>query len=145
MLSKLVKKFLPEWNTKIHSELDGLMFCEEKGIITCETNLINDVGEYRFYRDHHFIFTRNDIEQNQRAWVLWHEIGHFILHPVEAARFTDNVLARKVETEAHIVAAVALMPYSLIKEKTLQEIKEEFNYPTRLILLRKWIYDTRKF
>ena len=132
-----IRQFLPAWNLKIFTESDALEFCELHNIIFRETDLIEDPGEYRYYRETSFIFLNLFIKFNYRAWVIWHEIGHFIMHPTTTAKFADAVTRRRVEQQANIFAGVALMPDFLIRQKTLFELKEEFNYPLPLILLRK--------
>lgn len=133
---------MPDWNSRALNYSDGLTFCTARRIILLETDLITDSGEYRLYKDRHFIFLHKFIDERFKAWVLWHEIAHFILHPVSIAQFSDSVTKRKIEKEANFVSAIALMPASILLTKTLGEVQEEYGYPTRLIYLRKWIYDS---
>ncbi len=144
LLTPTILKFLPDWNTKIHTEVDAADFCASNGIISIETDLINDSGEYRIYREKPFILINKFLEARNRAWVYFHEIGHYILHPTTCAKFSDAVTKRKIEREAHFVAAVALLPTFILETKTLCEIQEEFGYPRKMILLRKYIFDTYK-
>ena len=144
LLKPSIKKALPSWNKQVHGETDALVFCEQKRIFTKDTDLIDDLGEYRVHREKPCILLHSYIEKSYRAWVYFHEIGHFILHPTECAQFSDAVTRRKIEKEAHFVAAVALIPTFILKKMRLEEIQEEFGYPRRLILLRKVIYDNYK-
>ncbi|HEY8562830.1 MAG TPA: ImmA/IrrE family metallo-endopeptidase [Pyrinomonadaceae bacterium] len=136
-----ILKFLPDWNKRIHTELDAIKFCDRHKIILHETEAIDDLGEYRFYRNRHCILIHKYIENNYRPWVLWHEIAHFILHPTTAASFCDNQTKHKIEKEAHFVAALSLMPTYIVELKTVRELQYDFGYPKRFIFLRKEVHD----
>lgn len=144
LLIPTILEFLPGWNKKIYTESDALDFYAANGIISIETDLIDDLGEYRIYREKPFVLINKFIEARHRGWVLFHEIGHFILHPTTCAQFSDAVIRRKIEREANMLAAVALIPAFVLKTKTFAEIQTDFNYHRKLILLRKEIYDTCK-
>jgi Zn-dependent peptidase ImmA (M78 family) len=137
-------RHVPDWNRRVLSEADAIKYCEKSAVITIETDLIDDLGEFKFYKEKPFILIHKYIAENYRGWVYWHEFAHFLLHPVGIAKFSDSRTKRKIEKEAHFVAAIALMPTFILKQKTLAEIQEEFGYPLQLIQLRKWIYDTYK-
>lgn len=144
LLSPTILDFLPAWNKHIYSEPDAHDFCAQNEIITIETDLIDDLGEYKLHRKKSFILLHKFIDLRYRSWVYFHEIGHFILHPMSSARFSDAVARRKIEKEAHFVAAVALIPIFVLKTKNIYEIQDEFGLPRRLILLRKAIFDSYK-
>lgn len=144
LLTPAILKYLPDWNKRVHFESDALAFCAANDVIAIETDLITDLGEYRLHREKPFILINKFLEARHRAWVYFHEIGHFILHPTTCAKFSDAVTKRKIEREAHFVAAVALLPQYVLNTKNLCEIQDEFSFPRRLILLRKEIYDTYK-
>lgn len=144
LLTHKISEFLPDWNERVHTEADAYAFCERNQIITIETDLISDLGEYRTYKEKPFIFLHKFIDERFRNWVLHHEIGHFILHPATCAHFSDEVQKRKIEKEANFVSAVSLMPRHILEDKTLAEIQEEFGYPRKIILYRKFILDSCK-
>lgn len=144
LLIPTIKKFLPDWNRRVHTAADADAFCELHDIVSLDTDLIDDSGEYKTRRENPVILIHKFIDWRYRNWVFFHEIGHFILHPTIAAKFSDAVTKRKIERQAHFVAAVALMPKSLVRNKTLAEIADEFNCPRKLILLRKEFYDDFK-
>lgn len=140
-LIPLIKRYIPDWNLRPRSELDAESFCEEYGIIRHDTDLITDLGEYRQRQGRPVILLQKYISNRYRNVVLHHEIGHFICHPTIVARFSDEVLKRKVEKEANFVAAVSLLPNYIMRTKTLAEIADEFNVPHKTILFRRYIYD----
>ena len=144
LLTKPILKFLHGWNERVYTEADAYEFCTSNRIVAVETDLIEDLGEYKVYKEKPFIFLHKFIDWRYRNWVYFHEIGHYILHPTSSAHFSDAVTKRKIEREANFVAAVALMPNRLITSRTFSEIVEEYNYPKKLIVIRKEIYDIYK-
>lgn len=144
LLKEKVLRCLPEWNKRIYTEIDAYEYCETKLIGTIETNLIKDLGEYRMHRGLPMILIHKFASANHRSWILWHEIGHDIFHTPLSCKFSPTFRSI-IEKEANIVAAVALIPLPLMKKKKFHEIHEEFNYPKKLIELRKSIFDNYKF
>lgn len=141
LLIPTIKKFLPDWNKKIHTEADAFDFCERNAVATLETDLIKDLGEYRIRNGNPIILLHKFVSFRYRNVVFQHEIGHFILHPTTAAKYSDEVTKRKIEKEANFVAAVAVLPRYILDTKTLAEIADEFNIPRKVILFRKLIRD----
>lgn len=143
-LIPIIHKYLPHWNLKIHGENEGFAFCRQNKIATLETDLIEDLGEYRLHDGKPIILLHKFVSFRYRNWVFQHEIGHFIAHPTTAASFSDEVTKRKIEKEANFIAAVSMIPKYILETKTLCEIADEFNVPRKVILFRKYIYDTYK-
>jgi|SRR6185503_7676452 len=73
-----------------------------------------------------------------RGWVLWHEMGHVLLHDPGCAFFYRN--DRKLERQADLVAACALIPRPLLEKASLSEIREEYRYPIELCELRQMFF-----
>lgn len=141
-LAPTIRRFLPDWNNRVHTEADGYEFCERFDVATLDTDLIRDLGEYRIRNGSPIILLHKFTSNRYRNVVFQHEIGHFILHPTTAAKYSDEVTKRKIEKEANFVAAVAVLPRYVIDTKTLAEIADEFNVPRKVILFRKLIRDT---
>lgn len=141
LLIPTIKEYLPDWNERIHTEIDAYDFCAKHKIITLDSEHIEELGEYRIRNDKPYIILHKFILDRYRNWVFHHEIGHFILHPTSCASFSDNVQKVKVEKEAHFVSAIALIPRCILETKKLPEIADEFGFPHKVILFRKWIYD----
>lgn len=140
-LAPRILDVLPDWNRRIHFEDDAERVCADFGVIRIDTDLITDLGEYKIRDGFPVILIQKFISSRYRNLVLHHEIGHFILHPATAARFSDAVTKKKIEKEANFVAAVAILPRYILEIKTLAEIADEFNIPHKIILFRKWILD----
>jgi Zn-dependent peptidase ImmA (M78 family) len=145
LLAHTIRFHFPEWNKRVLIEDEVIDFCRSPGAVILETDLIDDLGEYRVHRDvQPFILIHKFIARRYRLWVLMHEAAHFILHPTAYAKFSDSNLRRKIEKEANFFAAVALIPQYLLRTKTLCEIEDEFGYLRQMIMLRKRIFDTYK-
>lgn len=144
-ITRLVSKYFPDLNKRIHYERDALDFCDRHGVIIHETTNINDLGEYRMYKGQPFILLHKFTNSRYRVWVLFHEITHYILHPTSIAQFSDEVTKRKIEKEANFIAALLMMPKPFIARKTLIEIQDELACARKLVLIRKEIADTERY
>jgi Zn-dependent peptidase ImmA (M78 family) len=143
LLKDKILTYFPHWNERVHTEKDGDLYCQKRGAIKIETDLIDDLGEYRVQRGHPIILLHSFVTDNYRNWVFLHECGHDLFHSPLSCKFSHHV-RRKIEFEANVVAAVALIPVGILRTKTLWEIQDEYLYPRKLILLRKYIWDNYK-
>lgn len=136
-LSDIASAFMPDWNLRILTEHDALRICNENSV-----HLVEDVntrfGKIVFHRGYVFIVMNPDLSPAMRLWVLWHEIGHFMLHAPASSRFTP-MIERKNDREANYLAAIALMPKTLVVGKTVDQIIREYSYPRELVNIRKQI------
>lgn len=142
ILSSLIKKKVIGWNKQIFSEDDALALCRDQGVRVVFDN-ISSRGEYTVYKKISFIILRENLNNQWRPWVLWHELAHHFLHYPGHYLFNQSS-ARKVDFEANFVASVALIPTKLVETMTFGEIVAEYNYPKKLIEIRKQIYDHYK-
>ncbi len=142
ILSSLAKKKIVGWNQKIFTEENFYQICEAEKVSVVEWK-IKPRGEYLIHEGFPFIILRPNLNPQWRSWVCWHELAHHFLHSPGHYLFNRSN-ARKVDFEANFVASIALIPTFLTKTKTMAEIIEEYNYPIRLIELRKQIYDYYK-
>lgn len=143
LIAQRIKEIFPHWNKRSFTEIEAYEFCEKEKIILVETDLIDAPGEFRIHREKPFILIHKFIQEHMRAWILWHEIAHYVLHSPLSAKFSASTV-RIIDLQANYVAVVALIPKKLLKTKTLFEIQDEFGFPKNLIMLRKEIYDTFK-
>lgn len=138
-VSDVASTQIPDWSKRVLTEKDFFEFCAAREIIFCETDLVEGFGEYRVHQERNFIILHKYAIKNWRLWILYHELGHYLLHYPSTAGFSDST-TRKMDWEANTVAAVALIPLQLLKQKTFFEIHDEYNYPKQLIKLRVEIY-----
>lgn len=134
-----MQKYVPAFNRKVLTEDDGYLFCEKHNISVLESEHIDGEGMFIVYKGHSFIFLSKFLKQSHRAFVLWHEIGHAILHYPLPCGFSFQA-KRKIEKEAEIVACMSIVPLPLLVYK-LHELHEEYGIPIEVILRRKEIFD----
>jgi Zn-dependent peptidase ImmA (M78 family) len=116
---------------------DAVDFCRRNKIYIVDDRK-TAFGKYLRYKGTDFILINPRIDFKMRLWVIFHEIGHYIFHAPATQNFSIQ-MKRKNDTEVNNFAAVMLMPKSLIRSKTLDELIEDF--PLELIVIRKKIYD----
>jgi Zn-dependent peptidase ImmA (M78 family) len=143
ILSQIIKKKLLEWNTRPLTEDDFYATCQIQKVRVLEEDFFKYKGEYSIHKGKSIILLQKNLTRGDKLWVGFHELGHHLLHYPVPHRFSKG-LYRKMDREANYFAAIALLPTDLIKSKTFGEIFEDYNYPTKLIELRKEIYDHYK-
>jgi Zn-dependent peptidase ImmA (M78 family) len=137
--SNLALKALADWNKRVLTEWDALEFCRLNNIRIVE-DPIRMFGSIEFYKGYVFIIINPGLRKAMRLWVLWHEIGHFILHDAQEGEFSTSIHS-KVEAEANFVAAIALMPRPMVEGKSMKEIYSETGYRHELIEIRHAIME----
>ena len=107
-----------------------------------------DLGEYcgcyMFLKNHRYIFLNNNLNENEKRFVMAHELGHAILHKKQNCYFIRNktlLLNAKIEKEANLFASYLLLPDSdieLFKENqyTLDEISCISGLDRRIVEIR---------
>jgi Zn-dependent peptidase ImmA (M78 family) len=141
LLKKRILQVFPDWNQRVHTEAEAEEYCIKRGIVRIDTDLIDDLGEYRVYKGKPFIMLHKFVTNRNRSWVLTHEVGHDILHSPLSCKFSTGTRL-KIEKEANIFSAVFLIPRFLVEMRSLAEIEEEYSYPRDVIMIRKWLYDS---
>lgn len=139
ILSQILKKKVSFWNSRVLTEDDFFLICEQTKCSVIES-AIKSKGEYLIYQGKPFIIFRKGLKGTLRLWVGLHELGHHLLHYPVNHRFSRGTIHR-MDREANFFAAIAMMPTALITQKTLDEIVEEYNYPREIVLIRKEIYE----
>jgi Zn-dependent peptidase ImmA (M78 family) len=133
-----IKSRLPHWNRQVLTESYFFDFCKNNGILYGETDLISGAGEYLIHRNRDFILINTHCGERFKNWVRYHELAHFLFHV--PGRF-DNTMRRKFDYEANVIASVALIPLCVIKKYTWAQIKEFYDYPMELYLIRLMVYE----
>lgn len=78
-------------------------------------------GCYLYLKRHRCIFINEDLPENDRHFVMAHELGHALLHRKENCYFIRNktfLSTSRIEKEANTFAAELLIPDSLIYENS---------------------------
>jgi Zn-dependent peptidase ImmA (M78 family) len=137
ILTSIAEKKIDYWNEKVFTERDFFELCRRESIRVIEGDFVAR-GEYKVYKKWPFILLRRRLPAAMRIWIQWHELAHHFLHYPGSYLF-DPSAARKVDFEANFVASIALIPTKLMEDRGLEEIATEFNYPKKLIEIRRRI------
>ena len=129
---------IERWNQKAHTERDAYAFCKANKVHIVEDPQTSH-GMFVKYRGYDFILITPGLTQMMRTWILWHEIGHYLLHEPAIANFSRHY-ARRSEREANFIAAVALIPRALLHNRSQGELVE-MDFPLKLIDIRHRVYD----
>jgi len=132
------RDLLPErWNLHVFSELDFDSICIKEGIQAFESSMLIS-GAYCVYDGSPVIFIRRDLPGPEKLFIKFHELAHHWLH-FPGVQFFLNTHS-KIELEANIVAACALVPRTELLSRSAAEICEEYGYRPELLALRADIY-----
>lgn len=131
------------WNHRILTDADFSELCNVNDILYLHIKM-SWKGLYVRDGDKLAILLNKRMRGPMRVYVAFHEIGHALMEApgIQAMRdfkFDFDEIGH-YEKYAHIIAAVALVPRALIENLTSDEIIKKFNYPLRLVELRKKIY-----
>lgn len=137
-LAEISRRRIPDWNQRVLTEADAIAYCKVNKLCLVDDKAEN-YGRIVFYKGHVFILRNPHLPPATALWVLWHEIGHFILHAPQSSRF-NPLVKRKSDREANYVAAVAMMPRHLIYGRSIAQVQHDFGYPPELVRLRYEIF-----
>ena len=99
-------------------------------------------GFYQYFQRNTLIYLDDRLSENERRFVLAHELGHMFLHKNANAIFMDTRTqfnTDKFELEANLFAMELLLPDSFLDEYrdfTIDQISRMTGYHKRLIELR---------
>lgn len=139
ILTSIAQKKIDNWNKRVFTEQDFYDLCRRESVRVIEGDFVAR-GEYKVYKKWPFILLRRRLPSSMRIWIQWHELAHHFLHYPGSYLF-DPGAARKVDFEANFLASVALIPTGLIETMGLDEIALEFNYPKKMIEIRRHIME----
>ena len=140
MLKIKLYDLLPaEWNIRVFTDDDFHQFCDAEGVSAFECPM-RIPGAYCVYDGSPVIFINRDQPADRKLFVKFHELAHHWLHYPGVQFFLNT--HTKVETEANIVAACALIPVTILTVKSESEIISEYGYSRELFNLRSEIYRT---
>jgi Zn-dependent peptidase ImmA (M78 family) len=112
------------WNEQTLGIADLYSLCKRFEIVVQEMPL--DTGGF-YYRvnGEDFIAVDSRLSEPKKLFVLFHELGHFLLHtPKSGPTASFNSVGRRTrkECEADVFALCAIMPRTLIETRTAQEL-----------------------
>ena len=134
------------WNERPLGEDDFYRLCKRYKVTVQEMPL--RVGGF-YYRvmGRDFIAVDSRLAGPQKLAVLFHELGHFLLHTPETgatANFHGVGRQTRKEQEAEVFALCSLIPQTLIHTRTIQELIDD-GFPTDMIVERFAIFDRYGF
>lgn len=132
IFTSIITKRLPEWNTRIFGMKDFERICGEERILFAEGIARRHKGEFIPYANRNAIILRAGLPEGERRWVAFHELGHYYLHA--APHQFSRSAGRRMDREANIFAAIALLPTSLIA--TDEQSALDGYYPPEFIKIR---------
>lgn len=140
ILTSIIQKKIPFWNERVFTEDDLLNLCQIHHARHYEDEEMKGKGEYTIHKGVCFVVVNKNLKSPEKLWVGLHELGHHLIHYPVPHRFSKGT-KRRMDREANFFAAIALIPTSLIQDKSWCEIMEEYNYPRELIEIRQDIFD----
>ena len=133
---------------KQHETRDPYRIAKDLNIYILYRNFTQQRGAYKVILKNRFIFLQNDLPPVTEQIVLWHEIGHDILHRNEAVRaggFKEfnifDMRDNRMEYEANVFAAQASLPDETFLEYIqrgydIQQIARSMDSDINLIALK---------
>lgn len=134
---KLLRLLPDGWNKRVFDEWDFYRFCDRDGVCVLDAEMPLP-GAYCVYDRIPVIFISHCVRGVERLRVQFHELAHHWLH-YPSVQFFIN-LNNKVEFEANIVAACALIPFPLLLSHNAGQIEEEYGYSKKLIAFRVTLF-----
>jgi Zn-dependent peptidase ImmA (M78 family) len=132
ILTSLIRKKLPEWNRKVFGMTEFEKICSDEKIIFVEGVKRQHKGEFISYENRNMIILRAGLKEGERRWIAYHELGHYFLHA--ASHQFSRTVNRRMDREANMFAAVALLPSYLIEEDRMSF--SDGYYPADFVKIR---------
>lgn len=138
IISQIILKKLPDWNTRVFDLEDFYKICERDGVTVLEQS-IRSKGEYLVAGKRPFIILRSGLKEQMKAWIAFHELGHHYLHYPAPHRFSRGTY-RKMDREANFFASVALIPTYQLERLAWGEGDPEPAGPEGLMRIRLAVF-----
>lgn len=133
---KKVKQLTKKYNTTSPTEIADAL-----DIVVIQKKLGTVWGMYKYIRKNRVIFVNDDLSEEEKNFVLAHELGHAILH-IKSSCFCYglNVNNYKKEYEANFFSAQLLInnyDKKILKNLSENELAAYFKVPIELIKLKQ--------
>lgn len=140
-----ISRLIPDWNQRQLTEDDFFDICAHFGVTVDELPLRVD-GFYYEAAGRPFIAFNSLLPQTRKLFVMFHELGHFLLHSPQgepAVNWHSIGRSGKKEKEADAFALCAIWPKSMVTDATEPDLVRDDEsaaemYSRRLRLL--WRY-----
>ena len=135
-LLRRIKSAFPFVGTRAATEDDLFEFCADHNIELIFTPEAR-AGIYVVFGGKHHIFLNSQLFGRRLLHVAFHEIGHYLLHvpkrTIARAEFFHKHENARTHREAEMVAAMLLLPISVMEDLLLAGQSEEFDEVAELI------------
>ena len=135
-LAKQIKK-------TFEPNIDIYQLIKHYGIILLEVDSKDFIAGYRYIKRNKVIQVNQNLDDNLKRCVLWHEVGHALMHRTVNCYYMANrtrLRTMQYEVEAEQFAAAMLLPENIEEEmenKTIQEIAAYYGVTVNLVEI-KW-------
>lgn len=116
---------------------------EYLGIVLVIEPLGKPLGMYNYINKNKVIWINSSMSEEERRYVLAHEIGHAVLHPKSSCFFScvKNINKSKKEYEANLFAAELLLDLNeneqaYISGYSINQLASCYKVPTELVELK---------
>ena len=137
-VKRVVKNLKRKYKTNCPYEL-----AEYLEIVLVIEPLGKPLGMYNYINKNKVIWINSSLNEEERRYVLAHEIGHAVLHPKSSCFFSSvkNINLSKKEYEANLFAAELLLELtenekSYINGYSINQLASCYKVPTELVELK---------
>lgn len=133
-----------QWNQRPMTEDVFHGLCRRYKVVVEELPL-RVGGFYYSVLGRHFIAVDRDLEPTEKLFVMFHEFAHFLFHSPEAgatANFHGVGRKTRTEAEADIFAICALIPRTMIEQRSPTELIEEDGFSAKMVAHRFSVFES---
>lgn len=141
-IAEVFSHLVKDWNCRPLSEKDFNKICKKLGILVIEDGS-DDMKRKGLYTEDEgvpIIFIRPELTGLERLWVLFHELGHHLLHAPATCFFSEGT-QHKAEHEASVFASIALIPEQYVRQLYLWDLYEVDEFAAKLFDIRLEVYE----
>jgi len=142
-LAEKITKLKLGWNERPLTEGDAVRICRRFRVTYQEMPLATG-GFYFRLKGRDYIAVDSRLPAAQRMFVMFHELGHFLLHVPETgatANFHRVGERTRKEKEADLFALCALVPKSRVETSSPEDLIDETHLTAEQIAERLEIYE----
>ena len=141
-LIKRLSEDIPGYNQRPQTFPDFEALCAQNGIVTFEHTMPSR-GWYFVMRGYPFIVINKNILPGHKTFVGFHEYFHHRFHPGGHHFYTSLGIDNKVELQASILAAIAVIPTPLLGDDLArgENLAEKYALPGYLVDFRLKTYE----
>ena len=145
LLAEKVKSLRIGWNKRALTEDDFHKLCKKLGVLLVEVDSDDMIWEgfYALVLGKPTIIINARLRGLERLWVLFHEMGHHLLHTPATCFFSDSTI-EKAQAEANAFATIALLPKPMLGKMLTWNLFEDDCFPTKILRARLKILDQFK-